>query len=46
MYLQNYYSIKESVFDNNFCNKIIKKGESMKNNGYGKYLLNITEKTY
>jgi PKHD-type hydroxylase len=29
MYLQNYYSIKESVFDNNFCNKIIKKGESL-----------------
>lgn len=29
MYLQNYYSIKESVFDNSFCDKVIKKGESL-----------------
>ena len=40
--------IEEIAYKNGWISyeEIIKKGESMKNNGYGQYLLNITEKTY
>ena len=40
--------IEEIAYKNGWISyeEIIKKGESMKNNGYGQYLLNITKKTY
>ena len=40
--------IEEIAYVNGWISyeEIIKKGESMKNNGYGQYLLNITKKTY
>ena len=40
--------IEEIAYTNGWISyeEIIKKGESMKNNGYGQYLLNIKEKTY
>ena len=40
--------IEEIAYKNGWISyeEIIKKGESMKNNGYGQYLLNITDKTF
>ena len=40
--------IEEIAYKNGWISyeEIIKKGESMKDNGYGQYLLNITKKTY
>ncbi len=40
--------IEEIAYKNGWISyeEVIKKGESMKNNGYGQYLLNITKKTY
>jgi len=40
--------IEEIAYHNGWISyeEIIKKGESMKQNGYGQYLLNISEKTY